>query len=69
MALEGKVAMITGDARNVANAVAAELGIDEVFAEVLPEHKAEAVKDLQRPRKRAKLVKAGQELFVKKRGA
>ena len=28
-----------------------------------------AVKDLQRPRKRAKLVKAGQELFVKKRGA
>ena len=29
--------MITGDARQVADAVAAELGIDEVFAEVLPE--------------------------------
>ena len=35
--------MITGDARNVADAVAAELGIDEVFAEVLPEHKDRAV--------------------------
>ena len=31
--------MITGDARQVADAVAAELGIDEVFAEVLPEDK------------------------------
>ncbi len=31
--------MITGDARQVAEAVAAELGIDEVFAEVLPEEK------------------------------
>jgi hypothetical protein len=28
-----------------------------------------AVKDLQRPRKKAKLVEAGEELFVKKRGA
>jgi Cu2+-exporting ATPase len=42
-----RVAMITGDARNVADHVAGELGIDEVFAEVLPQHKAEAVKDLQ----------------------
>ena len=42
-----RVAMITGDARNVADAVAAELVIDEVFAEVLPERKAEAVKNLQ----------------------
>jgi Cu2+-exporting ATPase len=42
-----RTAMITGDARNVAEAVAGELGIDEVFAEVLPEHKAEAVKELQ----------------------
>ena len=31
-----RVVMITGDARQVADAVAAELGIDEVFAEVLP---------------------------------
>ncbi len=34
------VAMITGDARQVAEAVGAELDIDEVFAEVLPEDKA-----------------------------
>jgi Cu2+-exporting ATPase len=40
--------MITGDARNVAESVARELDIDEVFAEVLPEHKAEAVVKLQR---------------------
>jgi P-type Cu2+ transporter len=40
------VAMITGDARQVAESVAAELGIDEVFAEVLPEDKDRAVRDL-----------------------
>ncbi|WP_216853531.1 heavy metal translocating P-type ATPase [Phytoactinopolyspora halotolerans] len=43
-----KVAMITGDARQVADAVAKEIGIDEVFAEVLPEDKDSAVIDLQR---------------------
>ncbi|MFD6857871.1 copper-translocating P-type ATPase [Rhodococcus sp. NPDC060090] len=42
-----KVAMITGDARQVAEAVAADLGIDEVFAEVLPEHKDAKVTELQ----------------------
>ncbi|WP_165983878.1 heavy metal translocating P-type ATPase [Streptomyces sp. YIM 98790] len=42
------VAMITGDARQVADAVAAELGIDEVFAEVLPEDKDSAVAGLRR---------------------
>jgi P-type Cu2+ transporter len=42
-----RVAMITGDAQQVADAVAAELGIDEVFAEVLPEDKDAAVGDLQ----------------------
>ena len=42
------VAMLTGDARQVAEAVAAELGIDEVFAEVLPEDKESVVADLQR---------------------
>jgi P-type Cu2+ transporter len=41
------VAMITGDARQVAEAVAADLGIDEVFAEVLPEDKDSVVADLQ----------------------
>jgi Cu2+-exporting ATPase len=42
-----QVVMITGDARPVADAVAADLGIDEVFAEVLPEDKAQAVAELQ----------------------
>ncbi|WP_222851459.1 heavy metal translocating P-type ATPase [Phytoactinopolyspora mesophila] len=42
-----KVAMITGDAQQVADAVAADIGIDEVFAEVLPEDKDKAVSDLQ----------------------
>jgi P-type Cu2+ transporter len=41
------VAMITGDARQVAEAVAAELDIDEVFAEVLPEDKDAKVVELQ----------------------
>jgi Cu2+-exporting ATPase len=41
------VAMITGDARQVAEAVAAELDIDEVFAEVLPEDKDAKVAELQ----------------------
>lgn len=41
------VAMITGDAKQVAEAVAAELGIDEVFAEVLPEDKDAKVAQLQ----------------------
>ncbi|WP_258069952.1 copper-translocating P-type ATPase [Arthrobacter sp. SX1312] len=42
-----KVAMITGDARQVADAVAADLGIDEVFAEVLPQDKDSKVAELQ----------------------
>ena len=47
VALGIRVAMITGDAREVAEAVAAELGIEDVFAEVLPEEKDKAVADLQ----------------------
>ncbi len=42
-----QVAMITGDSEDVARWVAAELGLDESFAQVLPEHKAERVKELQ----------------------
>jgi Cu2+-exporting ATPase len=42
-----RVVMITGDARQVANSVGASLGVDEVFAEVLPEDKEHAVADLQ----------------------
>jgi Cu2+-exporting ATPase len=43
-----KVAMITGDARQVAQAVADELNIDEVFAEVLPVDKDKKVAELQK---------------------
>ncbi|MHA7263657.1 copper-translocating P-type ATPase [Arthrobacter sp. TMN-37] len=42
-----KVAMITGDARQVAEAVARELGVDEVFADVLPQDKDAKVSELQ----------------------
>jgi Cu2+-exporting ATPase len=42
-----KVVMITGDARQVADAVGADLGVDEVFAEVLPEDKDRKVAELQ----------------------
>ena len=41
------VVMITGDAEAVARSVAAELGIDRVFAGVRPEHKAAKVAELQ----------------------
>jgi len=42
-----RVAMITGDAHQVAESVAAELGIGEVFAEILPEDKHSKVAELQ----------------------
>ncbi|MFD1213482.1 copper-translocating P-type ATPase [Arthrobacter sp. GCM10027362] len=42
-----KVALITGDARQVADAVGRDLGIDEVFADVLPQDKDTKVAELQ----------------------
>jgi len=42
-----KVAMLTGDNQQVADAVGKELGIDTIFAQVLPEKKYEHVKSLQ----------------------
>ncbi|MGF6861999.1 Cu+-exporting ATPase [Rhodobacteraceae bacterium MBR-64] len=42
-----KIAMITGDATSTARAIASELGIDHVVAEVLPGGKVDALKDLR----------------------
>lgn len=42
-----KVVMLTGDNQRVAQRVAAELGIDEVEADLLPEHKVDAIARLQ----------------------
>jgi Cu2+-exporting ATPase len=42
-----RVAMLTGDSRAVASAVARELAIDTVFAEVLPHEKVERIQELQ----------------------
>lgn len=42
-----KVVMLTGDSRTTAEIVARKLGIDEVHAEVLPEQKAEIIKEFQ----------------------
>jgi Cu2+-exporting ATPase len=54
-----RVVMITGDARPVAEAVARDLGIDEVFAEVLPADKDSAVATLQQRGERVAMVGDG----------
>ena len=53
------IAMLTGDAEAVARAVADELGIDQFYAEVLPEHKDHIVSELQRSGKRVAMVGDG----------
>ncbi len=54
-----EVAMLTGDARPVADAVAAELGIDTIFAEVLPGQKADKIRELQARGRRVAMVGDG----------
>jgi Cu2+-exporting ATPase len=54
-----EVIMMTGDANAVAKAVAEELAIDTVFAEVLPEQKAAKVREVQQQGKRVAMVGDG----------
>jgi Cu2+-exporting ATPase len=54
-----EVAMLTGDARAVADAVAEELGIDTVFADVLPDDKASKIRELQAQGKKVAMVGDG----------
>lgn len=54
-----KVAMLTGDNEAVAREVARELGIDEYFAEVLPENKDQKIVELQSRGRRVAMVGDG----------
>src|SRR5690606_16811029 len=54
-----EVVMLTGDSHAVAQSVAAELGIDTVYAEVLPEAKAGKVQELQAAGKSVAMVGDG----------
>lgn len=54
-----EVALLTGDAQAVADAVASELGITTVFAQVLPEAKAAKIQELRSSGKRVAMVGDG----------
>ncbi|MBT6061376.1 MAG: heavy metal translocating P-type ATPase, partial [Anaerolineae bacterium] len=58
-AMNIQVAMLTGDSRAVAQTVADELGIDQVFAEVLPEDKDQKVAELQAQGRKVAMVGDG----------
>lgn len=55
-----KTVMLTGDASSVAEEVGKQLGVDEVHAELLPQHKVEAIEKLEREKSpREKIVFVG----------
>lgn len=55
-----KTVMLTGDAASVAEAVGKQLGVDEVHAELLPQHKVEAIEKLEREKShRDKIIFVG----------
>ncbi|WP_246734841.1 heavy metal translocating P-type ATPase [Chelativorans sp. ZYF759] len=54
-----EVAMLTGDSQAVADTVARELGIDTVFAQVLPQDKARKIEELQAQGKKVAMVGDG----------
>ena len=54
-----RIAMLTGDNAAAANQIAAKLGIDEVIADLLPEHKVDAVRAMQQDGHRVAMVGDG----------
>jgi Cd2+/Zn2+-exporting ATPase len=54
-----RIAMLTGDSATAANLIGAQLGIDEVIAELLPEDKVDAIRALQRDGRRVAMVGDG----------